>query len=166
MLTDYGLEGLPEKLRNKLPNESVELMESSMRDFANASTQWHAYVDSQAANLTDPYLVRQLNDVSMRVERVFTENAGRSLFGRPDTRNLLLGTPLDDFYSTLFFPGLHDLLNLLAQTEAAKSRKANHDELKESQQQLALQITELRRHLSDITIALKVATQMLRPRPI
>ena len=174
ILEDYAREGLSELLRKRLPKDhhaSVDLMETTMKQFANESTKWHQHVE-QVTNSTelkrDIYTIRHINDVAMRVERVFTQNAGRSLFKRPDTRNLLLGTPLDDFYSTLIFPGLHDLLNEIQYKESSKTRlvRMSHEELKLVQQEQKYLQLELRRHLSDIAIAFQVATRMLKQKPI
>lgn len=173
---DYANRGLAAKLRAQISTDSpdpqlnaaIELFESSMKDFSNASTVWNDYLKTSTLNKTsvDPLFLRSLNDISIGVERVFT-SSGSTLYGRPDTRNLLIGTPLSDFYTTLFFPGLHDILDHLATSETAKRRHVtNHEELRTIAARIKELTTQLRRHLSEITVAFRVATQMMRPRPI
>ena len=172
ILSDYAKEGLPKLLRKQLSEEyhsAVELAEKSMKDFYNQTIRWHQYVDRVMENesaISDPFEVRHINDISMKLERIFTENSGQSLYQRPDTRNILLGTSLSDFYSTVFFPGLFDLLDEIKYKETLKTNKRNHDELRDIQQELKDLQQELRRHLSDITIAFQVATRILQEKPI
>ena len=168
---DYESEGLPKMLKEKLPSDdhqSIEWLESSMVRFANATANWHRMMEQMGKNATtEPYLVRQLNDIVIRVERVFTENSGRTLYNRPDTRNLIHGAPISDFYSSRIMPGIHDLINELDQTETM-SRKPNlsHDELRSVQERSKELIHQLKRHLSDVGIALQTAARLLHTNPI
>lgn len=182
---DYGARGLGARLRARLGpakettttadekngklNEAIDLLEASIVDFGNASTAWHQFTEKASKNFSlDPLLVRSINDVSVQVEKVFTSSSGAPLYGRPDTRNLLLGTPASDFYTTVFFPGLHDLLEQLAAAETIGQRRngANHEELRMSEAKIRQLTGRLRRHLSEITVAFRAAVRLMRPRPI
>ena len=181
---DYAARGLGARLRARLGpketttptdqknsqlKEAIDLFEASIVDFGNASTAWHQFTEKASKNFSlDPLLVRSINDVSIQVEKVFTSSSGAPLYGRPDTRNLLLGTPASDFYTTVFFPGLHDLLEQLAAAETIGQRRngANHEELRQSEAKIRQLTGRLRRHLSEITVAFRAAVRLMRPRPI
>lgn len=173
MVADYWQEGLHDRLSKSLEDQTpIELLERSLAEFGNTSARWQETLQqelsansSHSLNRThlthDPYRVRHANDILQSVERVFA--SGEPLSGRPDTRNLLYGSPVSDFYRTVLLPGVHDLLDEIRFQESLKVRKPrlDHSEFNRIEHELTRLRRTLRRHLNDITLALRLATRLL-----
>lgn len=157
---------LPDKLKkhSSIDHEKIiDRLKVAVEDFHKTTNEWQTRVDklNKTGDLRkDAYLLRSTNDVLMSVERTFTDNSGRALEGRPQARNLLYGTPRQDFYTTLLFPGLHDLVNELKLEKA--SRMSTHDELNRATDKIKQINQNIERHANDIVLAFKVATRLLR----
>lgn len=163
---DFKHSRLPDKLKKYSSTDHekmIDRLKIVIEDFHKTTNEWQTRLDklNETGELQkDAYLLRSINDVLMSVERTFTDNSGRALQNRPQARNILYGTPIQDFYSTLLFPGLHDLVNEL------KVEKGNlmstHDELNRVTSKIKHINQNIERHVNDIVLAFKVATRLLR----
>lgn len=162
---DYQREQLQQRIFEHLPEnkKEIELFEQSIKQFSNATVQWSDTVKLLNKTLKEnPYLARQINDVNMQVERIFTESMGRPLYKRVDTRNILYGNPSENLYATVFFPGIHDLLSEIQYQLNLRKNGARLDQEKMKQIETNLVNTkqELRRNLNSITLAFRLAAKM------
>ncbi|GFR76451.1 N-acetylated-alpha-linked acidic dipeptidase 2, partial [Elysia marginata] len=97
--TDYG-----DELRRNLNNfdklqKVIDEFRKDIKDFETRLSK----LDSK-----NPFIVRQINDQMMLLERAFLEPAGLPL--RPGKKHLLFAENANDAYSGSSFPGLVDLL--------------------------------------------------------
>ncbi len=97
-----------------------------------------------------------MNDVMMGIERAFLKPEG--LHERPEIRNLLYAPFKYDNYSTVVFPGMLDLMKKIALT---KRTDKSTDATKVPQYWKLL-----KRHISDIAIAIRSATNLLKRTPL
>jgi len=138
------------ELTNGTSNGLIEMLETSVANFSKAAKEWKE--DLKNADINNPYIVRQMNDVMMGVERAFLKPEG--LHERPEIRNLLYAPFKYDNYSTVVFPGMLDLMKKIKQTQPTDATKVP--------QYWKL----LRRHISEITIAIRSATNLLKRTPL
>lgn len=138
------------ELTYELKNDLIEILETSIANFSKAAKEWKEELKNVDVN--NPYIVRQMNDVMMGVERAFLKPEG--LHERPEIKNLLYAPFKYDNYSTVVFPGMLDLMKKIKQTQPTDATKVP--------QYWKL----LRRHISDITIAIRSATNLLKRTPL
>lgn len=92
VLTDKGLQ--------------TDLLQTAITNFTSAVKDFEAGV--KTANLKNPFVVRQINDQLMQLDRAFLDPAG--LPGRRLKRHILFAESTTDSYSGSSFPGLSDAL--------------------------------------------------------
>jgi N-acetylated-alpha-linked acidic dipeptidase len=131
-------------------NDLIEMLETSIANFSKAAKEWKE--DLKNVDIKNPYIVRQMNDVMMGLERAFLKPEG--LHERPEIKNLLYAPFKYDKYSTVVFPGMLDLMKKIAQTQRTNPT------------QVPQYWKLLRRHISDIAIAIRSATNLLQRTPL
>lgn len=154
---DFSNSALPKQMTELVGIDHKNLLDrigKAIDEFVKTADTWQDNLNklNRTGELVkDAYLLRSINDVLMSVERTFTDNSGRALENRPDARNLLYGTPLQDFYTTLLFPGLHDLIHQLKMANVTSSQGEN-TKINQS----------MERHANDIVLAFENACRLLQ----
>nr|XP_027205667.1 N-acetylated-alpha-linked acidic dipeptidase 2-like [Dermatophagoides pteronyssinus] len=165
ILNDYNQQSIDQQLRNIIGNEdqkSINFLHESMKIFDNATEQWQN--EMKNFNLTDqPLAIRQINDLIISIERSFATKL-LPLDGNHEIRNLLYGTLSTNFYQTLLFPGVTNLIAEIHNQHWIKTQQngLTRKELNEIDQQINHLKQTLRRHLNDISLSLRNAAKLLR----
>ncbi|CAG2115287.1 unnamed protein product [Medioppia subpectinata] len=128
----------------------IDMLEKSLAAFVSAANDWTEMI--RHLDINNPLLVRRANDAMMGVERAFIRPEG--LHERPEIKNLLYAPFKYNKYSTVVFPGMLDLMRQISITQRGDVSKV--PQLRQS----------LRRHISDIAIALRSATNLLNTHPL
>ncbi len=123
---------------------SLEYVESAVKDFIFAAIR--VMVRVKAVDHSNPVQVRILNDQLMQLERVFIIPGG--LPDRPESRHAIFAPAKFNKYGASAFPGLLDLLH--------EVDELNEDEKKERWERI-------KRHVSDLMIMIKSASDFLQP---
>jgi len=121
-----------------------EYLKSAVKRFRPAVDKYKEHVET--IDLTNPITRRTLNDQIRGFEKTFLLNPG--LPNRLQYRHAIIAPSMFDAYGGSAFPGLGDLLFGL-------------DEL--DQENRALRIKQLKRHISDLMIVIDRAAKYLRP---
>lgn len=126
-------------------NASLEHVISEVAKLDQSITDFNTFMLGQ--NLSNPLVCRRLNDQLMLLERVFVAEGGLP-GGRSDARHLIYSPQRFNRYAGSAFPGIKDLL-----VEINKSTDPIDIQCKWK---------EMRRHLSDLMIALDQASAFLQ----
>ncbi|XP_052768722.1 N-acetylated-alpha-linked acidic dipeptidase 2-like isoform X2 [Mya arenaria] len=89
----------------------TSLLETAVSNFTAATNEFQSKLPN--ANLENPFVVRQINDQLMQLDRAFLDPAG--LPGRHLKRHILFAESIIDNYSGSSFPGLSDALTQISQ---------------------------------------------------
>ncbi|KAH7641419.1 n-acetylated-alpha-linked acidic dipeptidase 2-like isoform x2 [Dermatophagoides farinae] len=169
ILDDYQRQSMDKRLRDILTvdgsqeQKSINFLRESMKIFDNATEQWQNQMKN--FNFTDqPLAIRRMNDLIIMIERSFAQKL-LPMDGNEELKNLLYGTFNKDFYQTLLFPGMNNLMAEINDQQLRKRQQTNRltrEELTRIDQQTNRLKQTLRRHLNDVSLALRNAAKLLR----
>lgn len=169
ILDDYQRQSMDKRLRDILTvngsqeQKSINFLRESMKIFDNATEQWQNQMKN--FNFTDqPLAIRRMNDLIIMIERSFAQKL-LPMDGNEELKNLLYGTFNKDFYQTLLFPGMNNLMAEINDQQLRKRQQTNRltrEELTRIDQQTNRLKQTLRRHLHDVSLALRNAAKLLR----
>lgn len=169
ILDDYQRQSMDKRLRDILTvdgsqeQKSINFLRESMKIFDNATEQWQNQMKN--FNFTDqPLAIRRMNDLIIMIERSFAQKL-LPMDGNEELKNLLYGTFNKDFYQTLLFPGMNNLMAEINDQQLRKQQQTSRltrEELTRIDQQTNRLKQTLRRHLNDVSLALRNAAKLLR----
>ena len=169
ILDDYQRQSMDKRLRDTLTvdgsqeQKSINFLRESMKIFDNATEQWQNQMKN--FNFTDqPLAIRRMNDLIIMIERSFAQKL-LPMDGNEELKNLLYGTFNKDFYQTLLFPGMNNLMAEINDQQLRKRQQTarlTREELTRIDQQTNRLKQTLRRHLNDVSLALRNAAKLLR----
>ena len=135
----------------ELNNVSIDILDHPIKDFRRQVRNWTETVET--LDLTNPILVRMLNDQMMEVEKAFLTPFGLPL--QNSTNHVLFSARGSSHHGKVNFPGIINLLEEFDNLPTDDERQGWTEGWE-----------KLRRHVTEIYVFIKQASSILKPHHI